>query len=104
MKSCIALLRSSFGIPFNPGASVGTGDTPSIGIIPAWVLVALPLRYLALVAGTRNSRTNNEEVMVMMAINLLTAILLYLSQDNFEKERIETAKREQEEENPLKTP
>lgn len=72
----IALLRSSLGIPFSPGASVGTGDTPSIGMIPAWVSIAPPLTYLA-VAGTSNSRRKNEDMVI--SISLLVVILLCLS-------------------------
>lgn len=72
------------GIPFRPGASVGTGDMPSVAVKPGGVSVAPPLRYLAPVAGRSQSSRNKAKVMVI-SINLLTVILSFLSQKDSER-------------------
>lgn len=75
------------GIPFKPGASIGTGDMSSIATIPGWVSIACPLRYIAPEAVTSNSKRNNAEAIVMV-VNFLAAILLCLIQKERWKERI----------------
>ena len=93
MKVRVAFFRSSLGIPFKPGALVGIDDMPSPAVIPGWVSIASPLRYLAPIVRTNNSKRNQAEVMVM-PINLLAAILLCLSQSNkIWKEEIERKRR-----------
>ena len=44
------LLRSSCGIPFKPGASVGRGDTPAIAIRPIGVGIS-PIHGKAITIG-----------------------------------------------------
>lgn len=97
-----ALFRSSLGIPFKLGASVGAGDTPSIGMIPAWVSIAPPLMYLALVAGTSSNRKNNEKLMVK-SIDFLAATYFVVPESKmFCEKEIGAAGREGK--IPLKSP
>lgn len=54
---------------------------PPTAVIPGWVSIASPLRYLTPMVETNSSGKIKAEVMVI-SINLLKTILLWLSQNN----------------------